>query len=219
MQAGSYAGSTTGSAPFEKMASFFPARVMTPTEVREALQNRPPVEQSWTEGKWYLCGDVQTQLFLLANAQFGSRMKERITAYSTPVGGHYAVISHQVLGWCHRFLLPLYEPKVMALLTGLRTQKLGFSLGNAGGEGAVLVSSNFNAAAFAPLVPMARALPDGQLKRVFRELPKVINSMNDPGQIPSMVEGIDIVDVSVSVVMPASAIMKIFDEVCGTETV
>jgi hypothetical protein len=64
---------------------------------------------------------------------------------------------------------------------------------------------------------MARTLPDGQLKKVFCELPKVINAMNDPGQIPSMTAGVDIVDVSVSVVMPASAIMKLFDEVCGAD--
>jgi hypothetical protein len=197
--------------------SFFPAKIMDPDEVRRALAGRAAVEHSWTEGKWYLCGDVQTQLFAIVNAEFGDVLRERVTAYATPAGGQYAVISHQILGWCHRFLLPLYEPKVMGLVNGLRTQKLGFSLGNEGGKEAVLVTSKFDATAFAPLRPMARPLPDSQLKKVFLELPAVIKAMNEPSMIPSMSDGVDIVDVSVSVVMPATAIMKSFNDAFETE--
>lgn len=186
--------------------SFFPARLMDPLEVKTAIENRPPEVGSWTSGKWYLCGDVRSELFAMFKADFRDAISVRLTAFSTPAGGHYAVVSHQLFGWAHRFVLPLYEPKVQEMLLEMQKAELGFLFGNEGAQDAVLTRSPLSRAAFAPLLAMSNSLPNDSVLKVIAELPRVISSMNQPKQVPSLRRGEKVEDVSVSVVLPTQAI-------------
>ena len=199
----------TSDVPFRgSQGSFFPARLMDPLEVKTAIENRPPEVGSWTNGKWYLCGDVRSEFFAMFKADFRDAIAVRLTAFSTPVGGHYAVLSHQLFGWAHRFVLPLYEPKVQEMLLEMQKEELGFLFGNEGAQDAVLMRSPLSRAAFAPLLAMSNSLPKESVLNVITELPRVISAMNFPKQVPSLRRGEKVEDVSVSVVLPTQAIAQ-----------
>ena len=188
--------------------SFFPARLMDPLEVKTAIENRPPEVGSWTNGKWCLCGDVRSELFAMFKAEFRDAIAVRLTAYTTPAGGHYAVVSHQLFGWAHRFILPLYETKVQQMLIEMQKAELGFLFGNEGAQDAVLTRSPLSRTAFAPLLAMTNPLPKESVLNVIAELPRVISAMNLPKQVPSLRRGEKVEDVSVSVVLPTQAMAQ-----------
>ena len=188
--------------------SFFPARLMDPLEVKTAIENRPPEVGSWTNGKWCLCGDVRSELFAMFKAEFRDAIAVRLTAYTTPAGGHYAVVSHQLFGWAHRFVLPLYETKVQQMLIEMQKAELGFLFGNEGAQDAVLTRSPLSRTAFAPLLAMTNPLPKESVLNVIAELPRVISAMNLPKQVPSLRRGEKVEDVSVSVVLPTQAMAQ-----------
>ena len=195
--------------PFRgSQGSFFPARLMDPMEVKTAIENRPPEVGSWTSGKWYLCGDVRSEFFAMFKAEFRDAIAVRLTAFITPAGGHYAVVSHQLFGWAHRFVLPLYEPKVQEMLLEMQKAELGFLFGNEGAQDAVLTRSPLGRAAFAPLLAMTNPLPKESVLNVIAELPLVISAMNLPKQVPSLRRGEKVEDVSVSVVLPTQAMAQ-----------
>lgn len=189
-------------------SSFFPARLIDPLEVKSAIENRPPEVGSRTSGKWYLCGDVRSEFFAMFKAEFRDAIAVRLTAFSTPAGGHYAVVSHQLFGWAHRFVLPLYEPKVQEMLVEMQKAELGFIFGNEGAQDAVLTLSPLSRAAFAPLLAMSNSLPNNSALKVIAELPRVISAMNEPKQVPSLRRGEKVEDVSVSVVLPTQAMAQ-----------
>jgi len=188
--------------------SFFPARLINPLEVKTAIENRPPEVGSWANGKWYLCGDVRSEFFAMFKAEFRDAIAVRLTAFSTPAGGHYAVVSHQLFGWAHRFVLPMYEPKVQEMLMEMQKAELGFIFGNEGAQDAVLTRSPLSRAAFAPLLAMSNSLPNNSALKVIAELPRVISAMNEPKQVPSLRRGEKVEDVSVSFVLPTEAMAQ-----------
>jgi hypothetical protein len=145
-------------------------------------------------------------------AEFRDEVGVRLTAYDTPAGGSYAVVSHQIFGWVHRFVLPLYEPKVQALLMGLQKEELGFSFGNEGEQDAVLLQCPLGGPAFAPLLAKTNPLPLATLADVLAELPKVISVINQPEQVPSLRRGERVTDVSVSAVLPTQAMTRFLIE-------
>lgn len=185
---------------------------MDPLEVKKAVENRPSAVGSWTKSKWYLCGDAKTELFSMFKAGFRESVAVRLTAYDTPAGGSYAVISHQIYGWTHRFVLPLYEPKVRAMLLDLQSAELGFMFGNEGEEDAVLLHCPLGAPAFLPLLAKSNPLRKSTLKDVLAELPQVIRTMNVPNQVPSLRRGECVTDVSVSAVLPTQAMIRFLCE-------
>ena len=191
-------------------APFYPARLMTPTEVQKATANQAPEVQKRTEGKWSLCGDVSAPLFAVLSAAFREAVSMRIDSFSSPAGARYAVVSHQVNGFAHRFLLPLYEPRVAEFVAAMRTGKLGFLLGNDGAGDALLIEWPAGCNASVPPVSASTALRRERLHDVLLELPKVINTVKQPLQVPSLRRGEPVIDVSVSVVLPTGALMQLW---------
>jgi hypothetical protein len=185
---------------------------MDPLEVKKAVENHPSGVGSWTKEKWYLCGDAKSELFSMFKADFRESVAVRLTAYDTPAGGSYAVISHQIYGWTHRFVLPLYEPKVRTMLLDLQSAELGFMFGNEGGKDAVLLNCPLGAPAFAPLFAKSNPLRKSELQDVLEELPKVIRTMKEPSQVPSLRRGERVTDVSVSAVLPNQAMIRFLCE-------
>lgn len=110
------------------------------------------------KGEWYLCGDVQSALFAMMKAEIRDAVSVRLTAFNTPAGGSYAVVSHQLFGWAHRFILPLYEPDVGMFLLGMQRDEMGFMFGNNGATDAVLLHSPLKGPAFAPMLTATDSL-------------------------------------------------------------
>lgn len=193
--------------------AFFPARLISPMEAKTAFKHRPSEVGGWTNGKWYLYGDVRSELFAMLNAEFRNAIAVRLTTYCTPAGGNYAVISHQLFGCAHRFVLPLYESTVQVMLLELhRTGELVFLFGNEREKDAALVRSPLSRAAFAPLLAMTNPRPKQPLHRAIDELFLVISAMNQPKQVPSLRRGEKVEDVSVSIVLPIHAMAQLCSE-------
>lgn len=192
--------------------SFFPARIMNPSEVHGATSGYAPVVNQWVKGKWYLCGDVQSAFFAVMKAEIRDPVSVRLTAFNSPAGGSYAVISHQLFGWAHRMVLPLYAHEVGKFLLATQQEELGFMFGNNGATDAVLLHSPLKGPAFAPLLAMANPLSSATIHDVISELPTVICALKMPQQVPSLRRDETVTDVSVSVVLPTDALVRFFSE-------
>lgn len=192
-------------ATIDDKGSFFPARIKRPELARHGATNHLTSAVSQTGGKWSLCGDVSSELFLMITSEVRMATALRLMVYSTPLGARYAIISHQLLAWTHRFVLPLYEPSVLAMLIDLQNDgsRLIFSLGNECGAYAALLDCPLEGAAFTPLLACSNLMTGEKLRLVLAEFPSVITAFNNPLQVPSLVDGVDVTDVSVSVVLPA----------------
>ena len=179
-----------------------------PSEVQHATVDDPEVQEK-TKGKWFLCGDVSLPMFAVLRADVRDEVVTRIDSFSSPSGARYAVVSHQVSGFAHRFLLPMYEPRVNAFILGMRSGEVGFLLGRDGGEEALLIGSPLSKDSFAQLLSAAHPLRRGQLCDVLNEFPKVVSTIQQPEQVTSLRPGEPVIEVSVSVVMPAQALMQL----------
>lgn len=191
------------------MPSFFPARLMSPEEVAGAIGHQPEEVRKHLGGRWYLCGDVSEEMYCLLKASLRSDTAMRVSGFTSPLGLRYAVVTHQLMGHAHRFLLPLYEAKVGDFLLAMRGGSLGFSLGCEGGENAaLLVPPPGGTDAFLPLLPMAEPLSGDMVPQVITELPLVIAALNNPEQVPSCRVGEQVVDVTVSALLPSQTLRR-----------
>jgi len=90
--------------------------LMSPSEVRAATGSRPG-EVSRALARWTLCGDISPSVFeLLRATQMLRDAKERVTAFSSASGLHYATFTHQVGAFQHRYLVPLFDRRVVQCL-------------------------------------------------------------------------------------------------------
>jgi hypothetical protein len=111
-------------------------RVMRPDEVNESLADRPALRE--VVSGWYLCGDVDERMFYALAATRGECTLQ-MTVLTGGTTGNYGLFAQQVGTLQHRFVLPLFEPLVVALLESLREAPLQLSLGKNDTEEALLI--------------------------------------------------------------------------------
>ena len=212
-------GSEVRASLMRAVPPFFPARVMTPAQVAEAVAGRATEVQERTNGKWHLCGDVSDEMFAVLAKALRSETPMRISAFRTPSGAAYGVISHQVHGFAHRYLLPLYETGVVNLLSDLqRGGQLAFLLGRNGNSQALLIEPPTNGlSGFGPVAAMAAPLKPEKVGEVISELSEVIRAIALPAQIPTLRKGEPVAHVDVSAVMPVSALQSLLSAQGGRE--
>jgi hypothetical protein len=176
---------------------------MTPSEVGNSTRQRPFEVRMRTEGKWVLCGDVSSSMYKLLKALPDAPLPTRLTAFNSPAGFAYGVLTHQVGRQQHRFVLGLTDPSVRAFFESVsQTGKLMFMLGNDDREDALLFESPLLPISFLPLLAMS---PEANLetqRAALSELPLVQVAMGDPSQVPSLFDGYSVQHVSVSLLMP-----------------
>lgn len=196
----------THSSLSDVISSLYVARLMSPEEVYGATLSQPEYVRERVRNKWSLCGDVNDKTFDLLMKQADGSLPLRITAYKTPAGAPYAVMTHQLAGgFQHRFLLPLYAPRVAKFLAAMDHDELGFLLGKNGEMAAVVLDYPLTAIELLPLRGMARALPHSKMPEVAGEFPRVVLTMLNLMQIPSLFHGETVQGVSLSVLVPDAA--------------
>lgn len=174
-------------------------RLMNPAELQEALQQlvTPGIRADW----WCLCGDVSRTMFD-AIGKNGSGVGIRLSAFTGPEGGAYATITQQSGGMQHRFLLPLYEPAVIAFLKALERQPIQAMLGRQGEARAVMLHTDLPWRNIAPVVGMCQHSRPVEVEKTLAEMMEAIRAVCLPETIPSVYNGVPLTQVSVSVVMP-----------------
>ena len=184
-------------------SQLFTAHILSPEEVFGRIKREGDVAEQ-VRGRWVLQGDMQRAFFQALKRKGSWNPAAHVMAYSTPEGANYAVITHQLYGFGHRFVLPLYEPQVADFLQAVLTQDVGFALGCAGEEEVVMIFDGVQGFEFMPALALVQKLEPPALLRALREIPRVARALQqqDPvgTDVPTGEEPMR--DVSLSMVVP-----------------
>ena len=195
---------TLTSMPIGPLPPLSLARIMSPIEVRAALQQHTPEIQKKFKDRWVFCGDVDEQMFAQLKDETAHEIGQRVSAFTSPSGRAYAMLTHQADVYQHRFVLPLWCESITECLQALQHAPYGIMLGNNGGVDAFVMTGPFQAQQLAPLLHLAQAQP-GDWRESLDELPLALMMLSALDAIPSVKEGKDVESVSLSVVMPATS--------------
>lgn len=191
---------------------FYPASILTPDEVVKRTERYPQNVRSVVHGNWFLCGDFSQEMFDQVKADWPGDLSIRVTAFASSIGVYYGVLSHQVKGLAHRFVLPLYEPRAGELLTGIRQAPLMFMFGRDEEVEAMVLPSPLPAHDFAPLLGLFSRPNREYLRDAVAELPSVISALKEPGQVPTAIRGREVTHVDVSVLLPTQSLMTVLGQ-------
>jgi hypothetical protein len=193
----------------KRLPSFSPATLLSPGDVQSAVAHESADFRKQLQGSWYLCGDVSDEMYGLLSGQTCQDLALRVSGVRTPVGARYGIISHQLLGCVHRFLLPLYEPRIGDFLLAMRSGRLGFQLGRNGSEKVAALTAKVGVEPeLLPLLAMANTLPREVAQAALAELPIVIAEMDQPGRLPSLTSE-PVENVSLSVLLPTQTLGRL----------
>jgi hypothetical protein len=196
---------------------FYPASILTPERAAATATKQPERVRALFEGKWFLCGDLSAAMFDVVKSDFPSDLSIRVTAFASPIGVYYGVVSHQMRGHAHRFVLPLFEAAAGELLTAIQKHPLMFMWGRDEQEEAMVLPCPLPGRDFAPLLGLCRQPTGEQLRDAVSEVPNVISVMKTPAQVPSCVRGQEIVNVDVSVLLPTESLKVLLGLAQGQE--
>jgi hypothetical protein len=202
-------GSNSPESPqLERMPAFSPATLWSPGEVQTAIAQEPLDLRKKFKGSWYLCGDISNEMFKVLAEESRQELALRVFGIETPVGARYGIVCHQIRSHVHRFLLPLYEPRVGDFLLAMRGGRLGIQLGREGSEHAAMLTAQAPLEPeLVPLVKLASPLPRELARLAIGELASVIAETSQPsgfnvGPEPAY-------EVSLSVVLPTQTLAQL----------
>jgi hypothetical protein len=210
---------TLPASPFsaDERRLFYPASILTPEEVVKRTEQYPEKVRSVVHGKWFLCGDFSEQMFDTVKADWPGDLSIRLTAFASPIGVYYGVLSHQAKGFAHRFVLPLYEPSAGELLRGIQQTPLMFMFGRDEEVEAMVLPSPLPARDFAPLLGLFSRPGREQLLDAVAEMPSVISTLKEPNQVPTAIPQQDVTHVDVSVLLPTQSLMSLLVRTDGSK--
>lgn len=194
---------------------FYPASILSPEQVVKTTAKHPEHVRAQVLGKWFLCGDLSERMFDLVKAEWPGDLSIRVTAFASPIGVYYGVVSHQARGYAHRFVLPLYEPSAGELLQSIQHHPLMFMLGRDEEEEAMVLPCPLPGHDFAPLLALCRRPGSEQLRDAVAELPNVLRVLKEPTQVPTAVRGQEVAHVDVSVLLPTESLKSVLASAIG----
>lgn len=183
-------------------AQYTMARLMSPEEVEEATEDHDQRTRQRVRGHWFLCGDCSQEMFDDIARQGDVAIRHALGVFQRGDGTKFLVVTHQLGNAQHRFLVPMWDPRVPNLLDALSQGQTSISLARKGDTQAVVLS----ATADAPLTLELRKHLDmhipgpQQLQRLLQALPKLMETAAEPENFPELIEGVAVTDVSLSVV-------------------
>jgi hypothetical protein len=192
----------SGESNSKKQARHHRAEICSPDEVEFQFQDFPELERAAVRGRWMLVGAVNDELYSLLEANDGLDIAAQVEYMSSPLGAAYTVITCQLDERQHRFVLPMYEPKVVELLTKAANQPLSIYLEN---KGPMKRGITYEC----PLQPKkfegakARCQSISSRKRVdfIVEFPGIVSTFLATDTVPSL-NGLPVREVDASYVLP-----------------
>ena len=186
-------------------AQYTMGRLMSPEEVEEATEDHDQRTRQRVRGHWFLCGDCSQDMFDDIVRQGDVALRHSLGVFQRGDGTKFLVVTHQLGNAQHRFLVPMWDPRVPDLLDAVSLGRYSISLARKGDTQALVLS----AAANAPLAAGLRKhldmpMPDRQqLQRLLQALPKLMETAAEPESFPELIEGVAVTDVSLSIVFDA----------------
>ena len=186
-------------------AQYTMGRLMSPKEVDEATEGYEPHVQSRIRGHWFLCGDCSQEMFDDIARQGDVELRHALGVFQRGNGTKFLVVTHQLGNAQHRFLVPMWDPRVPNLLDALSQGLTSISLARKGDTQAVVLSLTADAPYALELRKhLDMFMPDPQrLQALLRAMPEWMETAAEPEQFPNLMEGLAITDVSVSIVFDA----------------
>jgi hypothetical protein len=183
-------------------AQYTMGRLMSPEEVEEATEGYDPQVQSRIRGHWFLCGDCSQEMFDDIVEQGDVALRHSLGVFQRGDGSKFLVVTHQLGNAQHRFLVPMWDPRVPDLLDAVSLGRYSISLARKGDTHALVLSADANAPLAAGLRKhLDMPMPDPQqLQRLLQALPKLMETAAEPENFPELIEGVAVTDVSLSVV-------------------
>lgn len=184
-------------------AQYTVGRLMSPNEVEEATEDHDQLTRQRVRGHWFLCGDCSQEMFDHIARQGDVGLRHALGVFRRGDGTKLLVATQQLGNAQHRFLVPMWDPRVPDLLDAVGRGRYSISLARKGDTRAVVLPT----AADAPMAQRLRNhlhVPEQQqIQALLQTLPALIEQAAQPQRIPTLVEGQDISDVSVSIVFDA----------------
>lgn len=102
----------------------------------------------------------------------------------------------------HRFVLPLFEPHVIAYLRALERQPIQVMLGREGDSEVTLLHNELPWRHIVPVVGMCQENRQVAFEKTLAEVTDTVRAICRPETIPSLYKGGALTEVSVSVILP-----------------
>lgn len=187
----------------------FEGRLMTPQEVTESFICRGEFVPPKLKGNWFLCGDVTAGMFDAVKAKGVAKLALRLSVFTTPQGGVYLVLTHQIGASHHRFVLPVWDADVLAGVKALYSGRLQFMLARQETQEALVISSGFEQDEIEPLLAHRAPEDSDQLLTLLAEMPTVVQTMRQMEAVPGCNWLGPVAEVAVSVIAPVNAALSI----------
>lgn len=195
------------SGAYRQTSSMYMARLMPPEAVAAATSARPLPHADAIRTRWMLCGEVSAPMFERLRAGTDA-VQARVSAFRSSHRGTYLVFTHQVETYQHRFLLALYDPSVIRCFEGL-TRGHGFVLGNDEGKEAIILQGAATEQELRPIKGFFGKPDVRQLRDFISEIPLVVAALAAPDAIPSLCDGEQVQEVSLSLLMPDECLQRL----------
>lgn len=175
------------------------AVLMNPVEVDAASKNHPTEIHHKLHGEWMLVGALNNQMYLAFKANAGNDVATQLNVLPTPAGAVYGVVTCQIGAHQHRFVLPLFDSKVVEFLASTANESLNVYLESASDlrEG-MLYDCLLSPDQLALARTMGMTIDHLKQEEFTHELPSLISEMLSLDSVPSLnAEKVLAVDVSV----------------------
>lgn len=184
----------------------YPARLMSPSEVKFALQDRDDVPRLMQK-RWYLCGDVTEELWkLLPDNRI--EQKFRVTAFTSPDNTMYAAFCVQLEHRQIRFLMSVSDENALRFMSEIGEVGLSLSLGRNGGEETSLIEFKVSPQAIEPLIHLMRQAKKLSGIEVIEELKFAVPIAMQNNFVESVIPECEVSEVCLNIVLPELPIPK-----------
>ena len=185
-------------------AQYTVGRLMSPKEVEEATEDYDHQTRQRVRGHWSLCGDCSQEMFDNIAQLRNVALRHSLGVFQRNDGTKFLVVTHQLGSAQHRFLVPMWDPRVPDFLDAVSSGRYSISLARKGDTQAVVLSADADAPLAIELRKHLMPMPDPQqLQSLLRALPQFMETVATPEEFPNLQEGLAITDVSVSIVFYA----------------
>ena len=186
-------------------AQYTMGRLMSPEEVEEATEDHDQRTRQRVRGHWFLCGDCSQDMFDDIVRQGDVALRHSLGVFQRGDGTKFLVVTHQLGNAQHRFLVPMWDPRVPDLLDAVSLGRYSISLARKGDTQALVLSAAANAPLAAELQKhLDMPTPDTQqLQALLRALPTMMETAAEPENFPNLEPSLTITDVSLSIVFDA----------------
>ena len=183
----------------EKTVAVFQGRLMSPNEVRSTMYERGGVLPQSYQQSWYLCGDVSEEFY--RRVAHHERIVHSLNIFTTAGKTIFAVFVLQIREHQARFLLPYASEKSVRFFEQAARTGVFLSLGQQGGDNALLLEFLCEPEKLAQLMRMSsgKAIPPRDLDMV--ELKLASHAMMQLPTIPSEFDKFPLSELCLTIVL------------------